>query len=132
MRKKRVFKVFRSMLSDAEKYQSDRERADALAGRAWIRAENRSGPLGRVFDDLKSFIRLLHAWGTGRYKQIPWKSVSLIIAAVLYFVSPIDAIPDFIPGIGLLDDAFVIAWVMRQVRKDVEDFNFWEDSTAWR
>ena len=132
MRKKRVFKVFRSMLSDAEQYQSDREKADALAGRALKHAEHPRGPLVRVFSDLKSFIRLLHAWGTGRYKQIPWKSVSLIIAAVLYFVSPIDAIPDFIPGIGFLDDAFVIAWVMRQVRKDVEEFNFWEDSTAWR
>lgn len=132
MRKKRIFRIFGSMLTDADKFQSDREKADALAGRAWHHAEHPRGPLVRVFGDLKSFIRLLHAWGTGRYKQIPWKSMSLIIAAVLYFVSPIDAIPDFIPGIGFLDDAFVIAWVMRQVRKDVEDFNFWEDSTAWR
>ena len=132
MRKKRIFRVFGSMLTDADRYQSDHEKADALAGRAWRRAEHPRGPLIRVLADLKSFIRLLHAWGTGRYKQIPWKSMSLIIAAVLYFVSPIDAIPDFIPGLGMIDDAFVIAWVMRQVRKDVEDFNFWEDSTAWR
>ena len=132
MKKRRVFRIFRTLLSDAEGYQSDRDKADVLAGTAWQKAERRRGPLVRVFGDLKSFIRLLRAWGTGRYKQIPWKSMSLIIAAVLYFVSPIDAIPDFIPGLGFLDDAFVIAWVMRQVRKDVEDFNFWEDSTAWR
>ena len=132
MKKKRALKVFRSMLADADKYQSDREKADALAGRALHQAEKSRGPLVRVFSDLKAFIRLLHAWGTGRYKQIPWKSMSLIIAAVIYFVSPIDAIPDFIPFVGYLDDAFVIAWVMRQVRKDVEDFIFWEESTAWR
>ena len=49
-----------------------------------------------------------------------------IIAGVIYFVSPIDAIPDFIPVIGFMDDAFVISLVMRGVRKDVENFREWE------
>jgi uncharacterized membrane protein YkvA (DUF1232 family) len=45
----------------------------------------------------------------GECPQIPYYSVSLIGAAVLYFADELDAIPDFLPDIGHLDDAVVVA-----------------------
>jgi hypothetical protein len=39
-----------------------------------------------------------------------------ILAAVIYVISPVDVIPDFIPGLGWLDDLFVIGaliWYLR-------------------
>ncbi len=38
-----------------------------------------------------------------------------ILLALLYLISPVDAIPDFLPGLGWLDDALVLAilaWVV--------------------
>jgi uncharacterized membrane protein YkvA (DUF1232 family) len=38
-----------------------------------------------------------------------------ILAAILYLVSPVDVIPDFLPGLGWLDDLVVLgilAWVL--------------------
>jgi uncharacterized membrane protein YkvA (DUF1232 family) len=77
-----------------------------------------------------AFLRLIKAWATGDYRQAPWKSMALVIAAILYFVNPFDAIPDFIPFLGYADDALVIGFVMRAIRKDVRAFLEWESTAA--
>ena len=122
----RAIKIFRHILKDTEKYQTDRVAAGDVASQADEKAGRNRGAIGAVFDDLKTFIRMIKAWAGGRYRA-PWKTMAWIIAGVVYFVSPIDAIPDFIPFIGLMDDAFVITLVMRGVRKDVARFRDWED-----
>ena len=54
-----------------------------------------------------------------------WKTKAWIIAALAYFISPIDAIPDPIPGIGYLDDALVVAWVMHSISSEVAMYRKW-------
>ena len=39
-------------------------------------------------------------------------------------------VPDWIPGAGFLDDAAVIAWVVRAIRKDLDSFAKWETANA--
>jgi uncharacterized membrane protein YkvA (DUF1232 family) len=48
------------------------------------------------------------------------------VAAILYFISPLDVIPDFIPGVGYVDDVAVIAWVLNSIAHDLDDFRAWE------
>lgn len=47
-----------------------------------------------------------------------WKKI-MLAAAVIYVVSPVDAIPDVIPVIGWLDDigvlGLMISWLMREL-----------------
>jgi uncharacterized membrane protein YkvA (DUF1232 family) len=127
----RAYSIFQAFTAQADEYQHDPRRAEELGRGAYDRAQrHRKGPLGRVWDDLMSFIRLLRSWATGKYQAAPWKSVALIIGAILYFVSPLDAIPDFIPFLGFADDAFIIAFVMRHVRKDIAAFRQWEGEYA--
>jgi uncharacterized membrane protein YkvA (DUF1232 family) len=126
MKYTRAIRIFRAIVGEADRYQQQPSQADALARRAEVRAEKHRGPLHRVWDDLTTFFRLLRAWARGHYRLAPWKTVSLIIGAVVYFMSPIDMIPDLLPGLGFLDDAFIIGWVMRSVRQDVDDFRRWE------
>jgi uncharacterized membrane protein YkvA (DUF1232 family) len=127
----RVYAIFQAFTKDAEEYRDDPRRTEELARGAYQRAhEHRQGPIARVWDDLMTFLRLIKAWATGGYTQAPWKSIALVIGAVLYFVSPIDAIPDFIPVIGFMDDAFIIGFVMRAIRKDVRAFREWESMVA--
>ena len=124
---KRAVKIFRHMLTDAGQYQNDQDKADALADRAAGRAERNKNSLGRVWEDLTGLIRMIKAWATRRYPKVPAKTILYVIGAVLYFMSPIDAIPDFIPVIGFLDDAFIVALVMRAVRSDIQAFRQWEE-----
>jgi uncharacterized membrane protein YkvA (DUF1232 family) len=69
---------------------------------------------------------LLRAYIRGDYRDIPWGSIVLVIVAIIYFVSPIDLIPDIIPVIGLTDDAAVIAFVIAQIKADLDNFLAWE------
>lgn len=50
----------------------------------------------------------------------------MIVGGFLYLISPIDAISDFIPVLGLVDDAAVLAWVLRRVRAELDTFRDWE------
>lgn len=55
-------------------------------------------------------------------KDVKWVRKSIVVAAVLYFITPIDAVPDLAPLIGYLDDFGVIAWTVRFLGKEINDY----------
>jgi len=81
-----------------------------------------------VFQSLRALLRLLRAYVKGEYRNVPPKSLILIVAGILYFLMPIDVIPDFIVGLGFIDDAAVLAWVVSTVKTVLDDFVMWEAS----
>ena len=80
--------------------------------------------------ELNAFIDLLRAWTSGDYRALSTNAVITVAAAVLYFLSPLDLLPDFILALGLLDDAAVIAYVMGTVREEVAAFESWRAASA--
>lgn len=70
--------------------------------------------------------RLIKAYALGQYRDVPWKTILLIVAAVIYFVNPLDLVPDIIPLTGLTDDFAVLLWVYNSVSNEVEKFREWE------
>ncbi len=83
------------------------------------------------FEQLKTFmftfIRLIKAYMRGEYRQVANKSLLIGVAVLLYLVTPLDIIPDFIPGIGLLDDISLMAWFVDAFQKEITRFKQWED-----
>lgn len=59
---------------------------------------------------------------TGRYKGYSKGNLTLIVAAVLYVVSPLDIIPDFLIVAGLIDDAAIIAWAFNEMNKELTKY----------
>ena len=51
-----------------------------------------------------------------------------VVAGPMYFLSPIDAIPDFIPVFGMLDDIAVLAWVMKSLSDELSAFRAWREA----
>ena len=47
--------------------------------------------------------------------RVPRPTKALIVPALAYLAFPFDLIPDFIPVIGYLDDALVLAWALRRI-----------------
>lgn len=70
--------------------------------------------------------RMVKAYALGHYREIPWKTLLMITAVVIYFVNPIDIIPDWIPGLGLTDDFGILATVYASVKNEVDKFLSWE------
>lgn len=114
----------------AKRLSSDPDKALGLVDRARKRAYRRKGALGKVWDDLMALFRLVQAWAAGGYKVVPIKTILLAIAAIIYFVTPFDAVLDFLPVIGFSDDVAVILCVLASIRDDVEDFKAWEKQAA--
>lgn len=110
----------------AEKYAKEPGELSALLGKAQAKANDRQGPLSDVWEELMLLFRMLRAYARGSYRVVPWQSLLLVIGAVVYFVMPIELIPDAILGFGFLDDAAVIAWTVRSTRRDLEAFKEWE------
>ncbi len=59
------------------------------------------------------------------YKELPIATIFATITAIAYFVSPVDLIPDFIPGAGQIDDAAVAAIALKIIRKDIDEYLDW-------
>lgn len=86
----------------------------------------RNTPLGKFLNDLKLFISLIKDYVNGEYKEIPWFTIAAITFALIYVLSPVDFIPDFIPVVGYTDDAFVMALVLMMVREDLYKYKEWK------
>lgn len=84
-------------------------------------AENKSCFLKDQFKNFLLMIRMFRDGLSGRY-QISRATLAIIGGAIVYVISPIDAIPDFIPGIGYGDDIAVIAFVMKRLGSEIERY----------
>ena len=80
--------------------------------------------------ELKALLRLIRAYARGDYRNVPWQSMVIVVGAVVYLVSPLDFLPDFIPVSGFLDDATVLGLALRKVQKEIDAFRAWEEEAG--
>lgn len=76
--------------------------------------------LQKLWEDVKTMVQLLQDYISGTYREVPWNIIAAVAAAIIYFASPIDIIPNVIPVAGYLDDAAVIAICLEFVRSYLE------------
>lgn len=81
-------------------------------------------------DKVKYMFSLIRDYSKGAYRDVPWKTIAAIAGALLYAFNPFDIIPDFIPLIGMVDDAAVIAACLKLVNDDLEDYLNWKISSS--
>ena len=124
-------KGFENARKKADEIIDDVERLNRLLQQAINKAQKQKEKLLKVWEDLLLLIELVKAYTRGDYRGIPWKTIIYAIAAIIYFVNPLDIIPDFIFGIGYLDDATVIAFVINAIHNELEHFReFKSEQTA--
>lgn len=99
--------------------------ATVLNNTAEILNKSFDGPLVQFFNDIKTMCEIVKAWAKKEYKGVPVKTIGMIILTLVYVFSPIDIIPDCIPGIGLVDDAAMVGVCLTAARSDINDFRAW-------
>ena len=92
------------------------------------RAEN--GPLAEMKEQLQRMIALVKAYLSGDYRAVSTQTMVTVVAAILYFVVPFDAVPDFLFGWGLVDDAAVLSFVAAQIAGELDAFAEWQKEQA--
>lgn len=83
--------------------------------------------ISKLGNHLRVMLRMIQAYVNGSYRDVPWKSILAFVAGVVYFMMPIDLMPDFIPLTGLLDDFTVIMLITGAFQQDIEEFLLWEE-----
>ncbi len=84
------------------------------------------GPLGKFAEDFKLLIAVVKDYWNGNYRKIPFWTIAAVVAAFLYVLNPLDLIPDFIPLVGQIDDAAVVAACLFMVRRDLHRYKKWK------
>lgn len=79
---------------------------------------------------LQTAITMLNAWRCGDYTGVSTTTMVTLAAAVLYFVVPMDVIPDFLLGWGFIDDMVVLGYVFSQLNDEIAIFQGWQDQNA--
>jgi len=97
-----------------------------LLGAATALLGRNPAALQRVKRDATALLRMTREVYSGHYRRVPKRSIIAALATLIYLVDPIDLIPDLLPALGFLDDAVVLTWVVRQIRRDIDAFLTWE------
>lgn len=121
--------AFQKATAEAESYVSDPERLRTLflGAREKINHIPR-GPFAETWPYLMAMIRLIRAYHQRDYRDVSSPNLLLVVAAIIYFVSPFDVIPDSVPVLGHIDDAQVVRYALESVRADLDTFMAWETS----
>ncbi len=122
-----VQKRFEQSKKKAEKLLKDKDKMDRFLER--LEKKFALIPVaGPILSDIPTLISLVKSFIEKKYTNIPLGSIIAIVGGLLYFLSPIDLIPDLLPAIGLVDDAAVIALALKLVHDDVAEFKQWRDA----
>jgi len=113
--------------SGAKKILSNVEKTQEFLDKVMAKMETvKFKPIAHLFGDVRALMGLVTDTITGKYSGTPYRSIIAITGALIYFLSPIDFIPDFIPVLGFLDDTFVLGLVLKQFQTDLDVYKAWK------
>lgn len=113
----------------AAKYVDDPAKTENLLTKAFKKANDSQhiDAIKNIWDQIQLLFSLLMDWVKGNYKGISKTAIISVIAGLIYFVSPIDIVPDWIVGLGLVDDAAVLGLIIHQLDKELKRYRTWKD-----
>lgn len=87
----------------------------------------RWGLLARLFQNLRLLVRLIKDYWKGNYRDVSIKSIIIFVVALAYIISPIDLIPDYIIGLGQIDDAAILGVSLYFLEKELGIYKEWKN-----
>ena len=84
------------------------------------------GRFTKLINQIKLSISLVKDFRDKKYSDIPWRSIVMIAATILYFLNPFDVVPDLLPVFGYTDDALLFASVFKSIQTDLEKYCEWK------
>jgi uncharacterized membrane protein YkvA (DUF1232 family) len=112
------------LLQDEDRMERFLERLEHKLGKVPV--------VGKNLSNIPMLVSLVRSYIKKDYQEIPIGSIIAIVSALIYFLSPVDLIPDGIPVLGLTDDAAVLALVLIMVKDDVEEYKKWQEQNGKR
>lgn len=128
--KEKAEKLLKDGYSKAEETIKDAYKLEELIQRL----ENKFAKVpiaGNVMRYIPLMASMVNLYVKKVYTKVPVGTIVAIVSALIYFVSPVDFIPDFIPGIGQVDDAAVIVACLALVTADLDEYSVWRKKNGY-
>lgn len=85
-----------------------------------------SGLLKKYTELAKVMVGMIKDYKKGIYRTVPWFTMAAISFALLYILNPFDIVPDFIPGLGYVDDFAVFTIALKFIQNDLHSYLDWK------
>ncbi len=113
-------------LPEAEKLLKDKDKLERFLQR--LEKKLKTVPLvGNKLAAVPIMASLLKSYVKKEYQDVPIGTILAVISALMYFVSPIDIVPDSIPVLGYFDDAAVVVACWTFVESDLDEYCRWRE-----
>jgi uncharacterized membrane protein YkvA (DUF1232 family) len=110
------------------KFTRGKEFGEFLNDEAIRNKINKAYPaLKKVLENVRELYALFKDSVKGNYKLHP-ANVAMIGGGLLYFLLPVDLIPDFIPLVGYLDDLAVLTTIMNSLKGEINAYQAWKET----
>jgi uncharacterized membrane protein YkvA (DUF1232 family) len=84
----------------------------------------------QLFDVARTVVRLVRNYVSGSYRQVETSTIVSALGVLLYTLSPVDLVPDFVPLVGFLDDLALLSWFVEKFQGEIRRFREWEQTHA--
>lgn len=124
-------KFYKTAAKKAVTVIASRNKMFSLLNKAYTHFNNKESEQSmseQVKDKFKTLLRLIRAIYKKEYTDFPWGSLVKATATIIYLVSPLDLIPDFLPFLGMMDDFALISWTIGSLNDDIVAFENWEEA----
>lgn len=85
-----------------------------------------AGALKKYIELAKVMFGMIGDYRKGIYKAVPWFTIAASTFSLLYILNPFDIIPDFVPGLGYIDDLAVFTWALKFIQSDLHSYLDWK------
>jgi uncharacterized membrane protein YkvA (DUF1232 family) len=92
----------------------------------WEKVEKASPALKKTMKNLKDLFTLFRDSIKGKYDLHP-VTLGIIGGGLLYFIIPMDLIPDYLPVVGYLDDLAVLTTIVNSLHEEIEKYRNWKN-----
>lgn len=126
---KKLDKIF----DKAKAVITENERVKALLSEAKSKLDkinNDSQERATFINQIQLLIKMVKAHFRGEYHAFSTSTLLSIVFALVYFITPIDLIPDFIPVLGLTDDVSLVYFIFKSLTDDIAAFRAWENTSS--
>ncbi len=122
MVKEKIWNRAKKTVNDNSKLRNLIDAVDRRTKKYFADTENQEG----FTKNVSTFSRMVKAYIGGNYRAFSTQTILLIVFSLVYFITPTDLIPDFLPALGFTDDIAIIYYIFNRISSDIESFKDWE------
>ena len=88
--------------------------------------------IGKRASDIAVLLSMLRAYIKKQYTDVAIGTILAAIAGLIYVVNPMDVVPEYIIGFGIVDDAAVIGIILQAMHMDLNKYKKWQKANGKR